>query len=158
MYTPIGFGALAFSDLTMETNAVAMDNHAGSAIKLGINFREEGMRSQNIRNILVKVLTPSGKIFNLPSAKDDYGNLTSVFTNTFEVGVYTLFVRATLTNSRGEVTTRESTKYVQLGAVYPAESGSDCCKERYLLWIILAVSIVILIFILFSVRTRPARP
>jgi hypothetical protein len=138
----------------METSAIAADYSPGTPIIVGVNLEESGRVIQKVKSITVKILTPSGKIYDIETQLDKYGTWVASFPNTFDQGTYSIFVKTTLANAKGELTTRENTKYVSLRNDYVTQSQQSFCysceKVKIITWVIIILIIIVLIAVLYK--------
>jgi hypothetical protein len=151
---PIGFTVSALSNLTMVTNVIVANYVPGNELLIAAEFLESGIPIKNVVSIEAIVQMPSGSTITLTPTLDSFGKFVSRYPHTFESGTYKITINAKVKNSKGEVSTREDTKYIALrNQKIPSHPKDDCLSCRFIK-IILAVAVLLLLLILILALRR----
>ncbi|HTJ48363.1 MAG TPA: VWA domain-containing protein [Cyclobacteriaceae bacterium] len=149
----IGFAATSFSDLQLQIGLGSTNYTPGNALNIALDLTEAGLSITSIKELFVKLTTPSGNQIILKPVLDSFGKLVTSYPHTYEAGTYQLFVRATIANSKGQVTTREQTKYYAFGYPPTVNSNPPCLSCSWIK-IIIGITILLLLLILILALRR----
>ncbi|MEP1096443.1 MAG: vWA domain-containing protein [Cyclobacteriaceae bacterium] len=138
-----------------QPNTTNANQLPGSEILIALKGTESGLPAK-INSIYSSVRAPNGTVYPVQISNDQNGFYKGKFSNTFLTGTYKVFVRAILENSKGEVTTRESTRYVALGKP-DAPIQDESCISCTIIKILIVVAILVLILILVLVMRRKSQ-
>ena len=145
---PIGFAVSVFSDLKMDVRVGTISTTPGNEITIALDATESDVAIATIKDILVTLTTPLGKVIDIKAQKDSFGKWVAQYPHTYDAGTYQIFVRTTLQNSKGELTTREQTKHIALSYPSPGLANQSCIS---CLWIrvLIIVSIILIVIMLY---------
>jgi len=136
---PVGFIAAVSSDYKMNVDAISSHSQPGATVNMMVNLTDRGSPLQKA-NVTVDVTTPSGiKCSNIILLNAGNGIWQKDFIQTGESGSYCFKFRSVGKNHRGELTTREDTRYVTLKVPEPEGQTKPClpCWLLIFLWILL---------------------
>lgn len=147
---PIGFMAAALSNVNLTMQTSAGDFEPGSEITAAVDIIESGINVSKVKEILMTVVDPAGKSFDLRPQLDAYGKWVGRFPHTQARGVYRVKTKATLYNMKGELATREDVRFVAIGnKSTPIPENEPCYLCQCL--IISAILIFILVVVIIAI-------
>ncbi len=163
-FLPIGFAAAVASDYQMEVEAFSDDYHPGAKFTLMATLTDRGWPSVD-GQVSVEITDPDSEQSVIVRLYDDGthgdaepsdGTWTSTFNRTGAAGVYHLLFRGQGRTHRGEMASREASRFISLSkyTVGPGIGGPDGrvqCIPCPLLWILIILFFLILILIYIRV-------
>ncbi|MBV6419598.1 MAG: hypothetical protein DAHOPDDO_00821 [Ignavibacteriaceae bacterium] len=143
---PVGFVAAVSSDYKMQVNAISSNFQPGASIKLLVTLTDRGS-PLNEATVKVEITTPIGNQHFLNLSLDGNGVWSGNFVATFEAGSYKFLFKSVGKNNRGEMTTREDSRFVTLTLPEREKPEDSCipCNLLWLFWIILFILLIIFI-------------
>lgn len=148
-------GFASYSTPRDKRNIINANQLPGSEILVALKGTESGLPAR-INEVYSYVQAPDGTMYPLQISKDQNGLYKGKFANTFLTGTYKVFVRATLENSAGEVTTRESTRYVALGKPEAPRQEATCisCVVIKIVVVVVVIVVVVILILILAMRKR----
>jgi hypothetical protein len=141
---PIGFAAAVSSDYRMDVSTASAGTLPGADFTLTASFSDRGWPAPNA-TAKVTITSPAGVVYGPYGLHDDatHGDLdasdatfTTHFQQTSEAGWYTIFYQGQGYNEHGELTPRETTRFLSLQKPAPPGHEPECipCRTLRLLW------------------------
>ncbi|XOV93548.1 MAG: VWA domain-containing protein [Bacteroidota bacterium] len=148
---PVGFAIASLSGLTIDVNAGTGNIEPGDEIVVTTEPEDSTNPDDEveIEEVDVTITTPDGKEVGCPPEKDPCGTYVVKYPYTHKEGIYEVYVKTILKNSKGERTMRDA--YQQVVVSNNKEilsSDTKPCLVCKWIQVLIVISIIILILIL----------
>ena len=156
---PVGFAVASLSGLIIDVNAGTGDIQPGDEIVVTVEPEDSSNPDDEveIEDLDVSITTPDGKEVGCPPERDPCGTYIVRYPYTHKKGIYEVYVKTTLRNSKGELTMRDAYQQVVVSKEKEILSSDTrpclACKWIQIL-IVISIIILILLLILFIRKTK----